>query len=162
ADVIVNSTSVDLNLDRGHVSSQINKLAGTELQKALYRKAKEINFWEYIVTSAFDLSNCKHIFHCALEPLNDNDKMRATVRLLLNEANRMSCNSIALPALGTGYLGYKPRDAATAIFLAVSDFVQFHGDRSHLEDITIVIYQTEENTFQAFKKVEAEMKPGKY
>ncbi|XP_052771463.1 uncharacterized protein LOC128211084 isoform X2 [Mya arenaria] len=169
ADVIVNSTSVDLNLDRGHVSSQINKLAGTELQKAMYRKAKEINFWEYIVTSAFDLSNCKHIFHCALEPLNDNDgtnqeksclsKMRATVRLLLNEANRMSCNSIALPALGTGYLGYKPRDAATAIFLAVSDFVQFHGDRSHLEDITIVIYQTEENTFQAFKKVEAEMKP---
>ncbi|WAR21221.1 PAR14-like protein, partial [Mya arenaria] len=137
ADVIVNSTSVDLNLDRGHVSSQINKLAGTELQKAMYRKAKEINFWEYI-------------------------KMRATVRLLLNEANRMSCNSIALPALGTGYLGYKPRDAATAIFLAVSDFVQFHGDRSHLEDITIVIYQTEENTFQAFKKVEAEMKPGKY
>ncbi|XP_052773760.1 uncharacterized protein LOC128212369 isoform X6 [Mya arenaria] len=169
ADVIVNSTSVDLNLDRGHVSSQINKRAGTKLQKAVYRNAKKINFWEYIVTSAFDLSNCKHIFHCALEPLNDNDgtkqeksclsKMRATVRLLLNEANRMSCNSIALPALGTGYLGYKPRDAATAIFLAVSDFVQFHGDRSHLEDITIVIYQTEENIFQAFKKVEAEMKP---
>ncbi|WAR21243.1 PAR14-like protein, partial [Mya arenaria] len=134
ADVIVNSTSVDLNLDRGHVSSQINKRAGTKLQKAVYRNAKKINFWEYI-------------------------KMRATVRLLLNEANRMSCNSIALPALGTGYLGYKPRDAATAIFLAVSDFVQFHGDRSHLEDITIVIYQTEENIFQAFKKVEAEMKP---
>ncbi|WAR21248.1 PAR14-like protein, partial [Mya arenaria] len=158
ADVIVNSTSVDLNLDRGHVSSQINKLAGTELQKAVYRKAKEINFWEYIVTSAFDLSNCKHILHCALEPLNDNDgtkqeksclsKMRATVRLLLNKANRMSCNSIALPALGTGYLGYKPRDAATAIYLAVCDFVQFHGDSCHLEVIKIVVYQTEENTFQ--------------
>ncbi|WAR21270.1 hypothetical protein MAR_015244, partial [Mya arenaria] len=83
--------------------------------------------------------------------------MRAMVRMLLNEANKMSCHSIALPALGTGNLGYHPKDAANAIFLAVCDFVELNGDTSHLQEIKIVIYKKDENTFQAFKKVQAEM-----
>ncbi|XP_052772168.1 uncharacterized protein LOC128211429 isoform X2 [Mya arenaria] len=167
ADVIVNSTSEDLDLEHGHVSAKINKHAGKKLQKAVNKEAKKINFWDYIVTKPFDLSNCKHIFHCALEPLKDIDQndqkdiclsnMRAMVRMLLNEANKMSCHSIALPALGTGNLGYNPKDAANAIFLAVCDFVELNGDTSHLKEIKIVIYEKEENTFQAFKQVEAKM-----
>ncbi|XP_052772173.1 uncharacterized protein LOC128211430 isoform X2 [Mya arenaria] len=167
ADAIVNSTSDDLNLENGYVSAKINRAAGKKLQKAVHKEANKINFWDYIVTEAFDLSNCKHIFHCALEPLKDIDQndqkdiclsnMRAMVRMLLNEANKMSCHSIALPALGTGNLGYHPKDAANAIFLAVCDFVELNGDTSHLQEIKIVIYKKDENTFQAFKKVQAEM-----
>ncbi|XP_052770829.1 protein mono-ADP-ribosyltransferase PARP14-like [Mya arenaria] len=167
ADAIVNSTSDDLNLENGYVSAKINRAAGKKLQKAVHKEANKINFWDYIVTEAFDLSNCKHIFHCALEPLRDIDQndqkdicssnMRAMVRMLLNEANKMSCHSIALPALGTGNLGYHPKDAANAIFLAVCDFVELNGDTSHLQEIKIVIYKKDENTFQAFKKVQAEM-----
>ncbi|WAR21291.1 DTX3L-like protein, partial [Mya arenaria] len=166
ADVIVNSTNEDLDLEQGYVSAKINKYAGKKLQKTVNKEAKKINFnfWDYIVTEAFDLSNCKHIFHCALEPLKDIDQkdicllnMRAMVRMLLNEANKMSCHSIALPALGTGNLGYHPKDAANAIFLAVCDFVELNGDTSHLQEIKIVIYEKDENTFQAFKKVQAEM-----
>ncbi|WAR21271.1 PAR14-like protein, partial [Mya arenaria] len=157
ADAIVNSTSDDLNLENGYVSAKINRAAGKKLQKAVHKEANKINFWDYIVTEAFDLSNCKHIFHCALEPLKDIDQndqkdiclsnMRAMVRMLLNEANKMSCHSIALPALGTGNLGYHPKDAANAIFLAVCDFVELNGDTSHLQEIKIVIYKKDENTF---------------
>ncbi|WAR21272.1 PAR14-like protein, partial [Mya arenaria] len=123
ADAIVNSTSDDLNLENGYVSAKINRAAGKKLQKAVHKEANKINFWDYI-------------------------NMRAMVRMLLNEANKMSCHSIALPALGTGNLGYHPKDAANAIFLAVCDFVELNGDTSHLQEIKIVIYKKDENTFQ--------------
>ena len=66
-DVIINTTSRDLNLRAGAISASILKAAGEELQRECNRKVPPggINPGEIVVTSGYDLM-CKDVYHVAL------------------------------------------------------------------------------------------------
>ena len=66
-DVIVNSVSANLDLQKGVVSKELVKKAGDTIQKEFYDQHKErINIGDITVTSAGNLKNHKKIFHVVL------------------------------------------------------------------------------------------------
>ena len=66
-DVIVNSVSASLDLQKGFVSKELVKKAGVTIQKECHDQHKEgINIGNITVTSAGNLKNHKNIYHVAL------------------------------------------------------------------------------------------------
>ena len=65
--------------------------------------------------------------------------LKSVIIKILHEVNNMKCGSVAIPALGTGNLGY-PRDVAATIMLdAVIEFTKTQWDPI-INDIRIVTY----------------------
>jgi O-acetyl-ADP-ribose deacetylase (regulator of RNase III) len=66
--VIVNTTTKNLQLNSGRVSKSILEGAGSQIQVQLNQyHPREISFGEVAVTRGFELA-CKFVYHGALEP----------------------------------------------------------------------------------------------
>ena len=65
-DVIVNSVSANLDLQKGFVSKELVKKAGDTIQKECDQHKEGIDIGDIAVTSAGNLKNHKKIFHVVL------------------------------------------------------------------------------------------------
>ncbi|XP_070569402.1 protein mono-ADP-ribosyltransferase PARP14-like [Ptychodera flava] len=139
ADVIVNTIERTCDLTRGAISRSILQVAGADLQDNINNETGgPIKEGDLIITSGGYL-NCKAVFHICTLGTQWNDGIAAS----------KMC-SIAIPAMGTGNLGY-PRDVvARMLYDEVKKFsIQEPG--STLSEVKVVVYDKDQPTCQAFE-----------
>ncbi|XP_053295537.1 poly(ADP-ribose) polymerase family member 14-related sequence 1 [Pleuronectes platessa] len=152
-EVIVNTTSEDLELKKGAVSNAILLAAGPKLQQLINAQDARGSFGEVIVTDGCRLKT-KKVFH-AIAPQWDKGQggtetiLTAIFKDCLDKAEDTSLTSIALPAVGTGNLGF-PRDLVASSML--SEISAFSMKKpKHLKEVVIVLYPGDAKTIQAFR-----------
>ncbi|XP_067657091.1 protein mono-ADP-ribosyltransferase PARP14-like [Haliotis asinina] len=153
-DVIVNTTSSSLDLNKGAVSASILETGGVTIQMECTAKYPDgIHSGQIAITGAGSLM-CKSIFHTCLPswPRDQNGEMSLQVLVAncLAKASDKQYRSIAFPALGTGNLGY-PRDVvAKTMMETVEQFGQLNPETS-LQEVKIVVYHKDSATIKAFE-----------
>ncbi|XP_053185149.1 poly(ADP-ribose) polymerase family member 14-related sequence 1 isoform X2 [Scomber japonicus] len=152
-EVIVNTASEDLALNRGAVSSAILGAAGPKLQQLVKAKNAKGNVGEVIVTDGCNLK-CKHVFH-AIAP-HWNNGQGATEKALsdifkdcLSKAEASGLTSISFSAIGSGNLGF-PRDLVASLMLDETIAFSSKKKPKHLKKVMIVLYPKDADTIQAF------------
>ncbi|XP_036065552.1 protein mono-ADP-ribosyltransferase PARP9 [Oryzias melastigma] len=146
-DVIVNTTSENLDLRRGAVSKALLEKAGHEMQKEIHN-AKKSNF--IISTKAYKL-NCKEVYHtfCVEKSRRDSQKIfYESITECLWTADAKEHKSISFPAIGTGNLGFSENEAATIMLDALKQFAQ---NAPESMAVYFVIHPSDHKVFQAFK-----------
>ncbi|PVD29541.1 hypothetical protein C0Q70_08792 [Pomacea canaliculata] len=150
-DVIVNSTSQDLNLTQGAISSSILKAAGPGLQRECKEKyPKGITGDKIACTNSFNM-RCKAIFHVALCNWANEaaaKQLESVVKSCLKEASKRHFTSMAIPALGTGTLRFPREVAARTIISTVNRFHQTSPNTS-LKEVKVVVFK-DPKTFEVF------------
>ncbi|XP_038046790.1 protein mono-ADP-ribosyltransferase PARP14-like [Patiria miniata] len=156
ADVIVNTSSNDLKLSVGLVSQAILQAAGPALQQecdtAIAARGK-VPSGSFVETGAAAMTNCKKIFHCVIDRYNSNTSEKtlgALVENLVERAEIIEVFSLAIPALGTGNLGYPADVTARVMYEAVAAFSSKHPN-GVLKDIRFVVYDKDMKTIKGFE-----------
>ncbi|XP_021378675.1 poly [ADP-ribose] polymerase 14-like isoform X2 [Mizuhopecten yessoensis] len=141
---IVNSTGDHLDLTRGAVSKAILKAGGQNIQVECNARRMDMQSRGLVVTSGGSLM-CRFILHVR-SCTRESDWAQA-VSTCLREADRLKCDSLTFPALGTGQIGCAPKDVADTMFTAIR---QLTDQLRHLRKVSIVIYQADMvDTFKA-------------
>ncbi|CAC5424291.1 Protein mono-ADP-ribosyltransferase PARP15 [Mytilus coruscus] len=136
-DAIVNTTSKDLQLNQGAVSAALLKVGGQALQdECLQNYPKGVGYGEVAVTSGYNLP-CSYV----LEKFIDG---------CLQEADSNGCRSIALPAMGTGKLGYPRDQVAKHMYSSVEQFAS-KNPSSNVTEVLFVLYDKDHQTVKAFE-----------
>ncbi|XP_033104491.1 protein mono-ADP-ribosyltransferase PARP14-like isoform X2 [Anneissia japonica] len=163
ADVIVNTTSRDLNLDSGNVSKALLKAAGSQLQQECdaFKAASggTIPLEGFVETGPAALK-CKKVFHTSSNQYQGQKSiqdMRKLLQILFSSASDMK--SIAIPALGTGNLKY-PADVVANIMY--EEAINFSSNRPHssLREIKFVVFHKDSKTIRAFETEIKDLKKG--
>ncbi|XP_071180461.1 Fanconi anemia group J protein homolog [Mytilus edulis] len=154
ANVIVNTTSTNLQLNYGAVSQSLLCVGGPQLQKECNQKYPDgVNIGDVAVTSGGSLK-CDVIFHGALPQWKDAGALtilQTFMKNCLTTANSHGYTSIAFPALGTGSLGF-PRDiVAREMFSSVQEFAR-DSPTSSVSDVRFVVYGGDSGTVKAFEE----------
>ncbi|XP_052088539.1 protein mono-ADP-ribosyltransferase PARP14-like isoform X3 [Mytilus californianus] len=156
-DAIVNTTSKDLQLNQGAVSAALLKVGGQALQdECLQNYPKGVGYGEVAVTSGYNLP-CSYVCHGSLDQWRkDGSSIKVLEKFIdrcLQEADGNGCKSIALPAMGTGKLGY-PRDlVATHMYSSVEQFAS-QNPSSNVTEVLFVLYDKDHQTVKAFEDEE--------
>ncbi|KAH3836593.1 E3 ubiquitin-protein ligase MYCBP2-like isoform X2 [Dreissena polymorpha] len=144
ADVLVNSVNQMLMLKSGKTSGSILREAGPDIQKECARKYPNgIAFGDIAVTKAYKLQ-CKSVYHVAMPAwdtpfLDPHQILCQTVCNCLERAHADKMSSMALPALGCGFLNFPPDVVMDTISECVSKFEETRP-KSTLNHVIIVIY----------------------
>ena len=144
SDAIVNTTLPELKLASGAVSKAILQKAGPAMQQScsLYiQQHKQLDEGKVCITQATGQLRCKVVFHITAPNSRKANALNQTVMLCLKEAEHNRLSSIAIPAIGTGGLSYKPSVAAQAMCEAVIEFGV--KQPAFLQHVRIVIFQKE-------------------
>ncbi|KAI8777413.1 poly [ADP-ribose] polymerase 14, partial [Biomphalaria glabrata] len=78
--------------------------------------------------------------------------MQDLVDKILIEADKLKVQTISIPTLGTGRLGYSAEITAQATVNAINDFARFNSN-STLKSIQLVVYPTDKEVLKAFKNI---------
>ena len=155
ADAIISTLLTSLNMDDGKMSQSIQEVAGTNVQAELkkIKSSKTVNVGEVCTTAAGALKSAKFIIHAVMDKSglgSPRPFIKGIVTASLNEAHRLGCKTVALPALGAGGLGYNAVDSAEATKAGLEDFEAAHGGQTTLRSVTLVIFDpTHMAPFQA-------------
>uniref|UniRef100_A0A3Q0R704 Macro domain-containing protein n=1 Tax=Amphilophus citrinellus TaxID=61819 RepID=A0A3Q0R704_AMPCI len=159
-DVIVNTTSLERDLNSGQVSKALLKKAGQRMQSEI-RSAPRTK--HIIITNAYNLQ-CKEVYHtfCINNGQEASHKVHYNVSLDSNKSNSAAKHhkSIAFPAIGTGNLGFTKKEAACIMSEAVVDFAKTFSGKM---DVYFVIFPSDSDTFQVvFQKSVVILQQGCY
>ncbi|XP_060564916.1 protein mono-ADP-ribosyltransferase PARP14-like [Ruditapes philippinarum] len=166
-DVIVNTTSHNLDLRNGAVSISLSKAAGKELQEEVTAKFPNGLDKRTIAVTGGHKLNCQFVIHTALSNFKENNpnesvkNLQKVMRKCLEEAHHKECQSIAFPAIGTGNLGFPREVVAKEMFKVVKKF-QKDFSKTSVQDVRFVIYQMDSHTLQAFKEEEIKLHGEQY
>ncbi|XP_071127799.1 protein mono-ADP-ribosyltransferase PARP15-like [Mytilus edulis] len=148
ADVIVNSCPSDMRLDtRPGLSKVMYDAAGNGLKTEIDKNYPNgIKVGDLAVTGGHSL-HCKKLYHGCLTSFfakRESGMLPETVlenfvTKCLVEANKYSVKSIVFPALGTGFLKFPPKTAASNVIKAIRDF-QTNNAQSSVKTVKIVIF----------------------
>ena len=141
SDAFVNTTQSDLHLASGAVSKAILSKAGQAMQQScsLYvQQYGQLDEGKVCVVQATGQLKCKEVFHIVAPNTKRANALNHTVMLCLKQAEHNKLRSIAIPAIGTGGLSYKPSVAAQGMCEAVIEFGITQP--VHLQHIRIVIF----------------------
>ncbi|CAI9714769.1 Hypothetical predicted protein [Octopus vulgaris] len=143
-DVIVNSTSKNLQLNNGSISKLILNAAGPEIQNECNQKyPRGISTSEIAVTKGYNL-NCKNVFHLVLPPwdVNSPDSILANLTQIittcLEKAERIEARNLAFPILGAGTLRYPIEKLPGIMYEAVKNYSDLNS--SQIKDVYFVVY----------------------
>ncbi|XP_078603208.1 protein mono-ADP-ribosyltransferase PARP14-like [Branchiostoma floridae x Branchiostoma japonicum] len=148
ADVLVNTTSGDLDLSRGGVARAFGQAGGQELQQLCNNHGKA-NAGDIVITQPAGTLRCKQVYHAVLPNWQESDQpLRTMVQDCLAFADEDGYTSIAFPAMGTGNLKY-PRDVAVSCMY--DEILSFSQDNpgTTLQDVRIIVF--DQPTVQAFE-----------
>ncbi|CAG2237686.1 unnamed protein product [Mytilus edulis] len=165
----------------GAVSAALLKVGGQALQDECKQNYPQgIGYGEVAVTSGYNLP-CSYVCHGSLDQWRkDGSSIKArnpcryvchgsldqwrkdgsSIKILekfidgcLQEADSNGCRSIALPAMGTGKLGY-PRDiVAKHMYTSVEQFAS-QNQSSNVTEVLFVLYDKDHQTVKAFEDEE--------
>ena len=141
SDAIVNTTQSDLNLATGAVSKAILKKAGRAMQQSCstyVQQHGQLDEGKVCAVQATGQLKCNEVFHIVAPNSKKANALNHTVMLCLKQAERNKLKSIAIPAIGTGGLSYKPSVAAQGMCEAVIEFGITQP--VYLQHIRIVIF----------------------
>uniref|UniRef100_A0A670ICM8 Poly [ADP-ribose] polymerase n=3 Tax=Podarcis muralis TaxID=64176 RepID=A0A670ICM8_PODMU len=153
ANVIVNSVSRDLQLDKGPLSKALLARAGMELQEQLTKEGqgKDIKEGCVLKTNGYALG-CFHVLHAHLPSWNQGKKSKILGEIVeecLETTEQLSLNSIAIPAIGTGNLLFPKQFVAKAMFDEVFKFSRKANPHS-LKEVHFVLHPSDTDTIKAF------------
>ncbi|KAH0621327.1 hypothetical protein JD844_022484 [Phrynosoma platyrhinos] len=154
-DVIVNSVNKELQLNQGPLSKALLGRAGAGLQTELTTEGQGKALKEGCVlkTRGYGLG-CSCVLHTILPTWNqgqnsEDEIVRDVVEECLTITEKLSLNSITIPAIGTGNLRFPKTLVAKLMFDQVSKFCQKRNPRS-LQEVHFVLHPTDTGTIQAF------------
>ncbi|XP_066497152.1 poly(ADP-ribose) polymerase family member 14-related sequence 1 isoform X2 [Hoplias malabaricus] len=144
-DAVVNAANDQLKLDKG-LSKALSDAAGPQLQEACNKiiKKRTLNVGDAVVTKAGGRLCCKCIIHGvgpsynSSNPQSSVDLLKKCVKRSLNIADRDNCQSIAIPAISSGSLGFPLDLCANTIVGAVKEFLEFVSEDSCLKKIHLI------------------------
>jgi O-acetyl-ADP-ribose deacetylase (regulator of RNase III) len=154
-DVIVNTTSDDLNLKNGAVSKLILQKAGDVIQQDLnknYPKGLENNASKVAISTSGNIRNLKRIFHISLKSFEATAEIEKTFKDTLKEildiCDQNNFNSVAMPAFGTGVLGYDRNTVAEWMFETTNEYLKTN---TNIKKVLFVLYDKDVATIDAFQ-----------
>ncbi|TSM60565.1 Poly [ADP-ribose] polymerase 14 [Bagarius yarrelli] len=153
-DVVVNSITSDLALNRGAVAQAILAAAGPQIQTLLNQQATgPVNTGGIFVTNGCNLKN-KLVFHVVAPHWNDGPgsaqtHLESIVDRCLDLAEQHKQGSIVFPAIGTGNLGF-PKNLVLHIML--DSILKFSKNRAshHVQEVMIAVHPGNHSTIQVF------------
>jgi poly [ADP-ribose] polymerase 10/14/15 len=153
----VNTTSPNLVLANGAVSSLILQAAGPSLQAECtdyVQKKPSLAVGEIAVTKGYNLS-CKAIYHGSCIGWDNGagpceQSVRDLLKTVFHEAHRSRMTSIAIPAIGTGNLKIPHALVARMMYEEAKEFSSKNSNTA-LKDIRFVIYDKDLPTIAAFE-----------
>ncbi|XP_053407521.1 protein mono-ADP-ribosyltransferase PARP14-like [Mercenaria mercenaria] len=164
-DVIVNSTSPDLQLQRGALSNALLKAGGSKIQQECNQKYQDgIEVGDVAVTTAGKLK-CSKIYHITMKHFDHRNPrvclkgLNECVTACLQDADQNGCKSISFPAMGTGAQKYPKDKVAKEMFKAVSTFGSKNSSTA-IRNVRFVIYTEDDETFEEFVTEEKNWKGG--
>uniref|UniRef100_S4R7X1 Poly [ADP-ribose] polymerase n=1 Tax=Petromyzon marinus TaxID=7757 RepID=S4R7X1_PETMA len=152
SDVIINTTSANMKLDSGKVSSAIFRKAGPTLQNLVDNivQGQSIRSGQIVKTDVTGLNLCCHmVYHTSLGSWDNGKHLHKFMKHSLEMAHRDGVSSISFPALGTGMLSYPPAMVSSFMFSEVINFSQSH-QKTMLKDIRFVIFSKDQLVISAF------------
>ncbi|XP_046369034.2 protein mono-ADP-ribosyltransferase PARP14-like [Haliotis rufescens] len=154
ADVIVSSSNTNLDLDRGMVSKSLVKHAGPAIQAECKEKYPDgIQLGDIAVTKGGDMQCVEQIYHCVLPNWSEDTGKQTlidTLNALLLKAHNGGWGSVAIPALGTGHLGYARTLVAKVMYETVIQFGKDNTD-TPLRDVLFIVYPGDQESCQVFE-----------
>ncbi|XP_049566397.1 protein mono-ADP-ribosyltransferase PARP14 isoform X2 [Orcinus orca] len=154
-DVVVNSISSDLELNRGPLSKALLEKAGQKLQEELKTAGQgvAVEVGTVIQTSGCNL-HCHHVLHVvAPDWTNDSTSSRKIMENIIRECleitESLSLNSIAFPAIGTGNLGFPKNIFAELITSEVFKFSS-RNQPTTLQEVCFLLHPSDHGNIQAF------------
>ncbi|MEO0102799.1 MAG: macro domain-containing protein [candidate division WOR-3 bacterium] len=127
----------------GGVAGAIHRAAGPELEEEC-KKLAPIKPGEAVITKSYKLPN-RYVIHC-LGPVYGKDKpedklLAACYQNALKMAEEYKIDSIAFPAISTGYFGYPIKEAAEVAFKTIQEIIPH---LRFLKKIRFVLYTKED------------------
>lgn len=163
-DVIVNTSSPDLDITRGAVSRSILKAAGGELKNEIAQISAikqgsqriRVEYGEVVETFGYRLK-CQRIFHGTLYKWTDDktksqDVLQRFVKKCISLADERKFKTLAFPAIGTGHLQIPPDVVGSCVKKVVEEYSMSHPLTS-VEEIIFVIYEMDIGILQKFKDI---------
>ncbi|XP_024625061.1 poly [ADP-ribose] polymerase 14 isoform X5 [Neophocaena asiaeorientalis asiaeorientalis] len=154
-DVVVNSISSDLELNRGPLSKALLEKAGQKLQEELKTAGQgvAVEVGTVIQTSGCNL-HCHRVLHVvAPDWTNDSTSSRKIMENIIRECleitESLSLNSIAFPAIGTGILGFPKNIFAELITSEVFKFSS-RNQPTTLQEVCFLLHPRDHGNIQAF------------
>ncbi|MEM0493213.1 MAG: macro domain-containing protein [Candidatus Thermoplasmatota archaeon] len=146
---VVNAANAQLKRGGG-VAGAIHRAAGPELEMECRRFAP-IRPGEAVITKGYKLPN-EYVIHC-LGPVYGVDRpedelLSRCYRNALDLAEKHRIDSVAFPALSTGFFGYPVKDAAEVAFRTIISMIP---TLKHVKRIRFVLYS--DSDYEVHKKV---------
>lgn len=152
-DVIVISANKSLNLKRsGTLPAQCLNRVGDLLQTELnFCYPKGVDWNQVIMTGPHNLSNIKSLFHAVCPPfvLQTKQKVDSISQITfqcLKLLDKENYESIAIPSIGAGNLGYAPRMIAKSMMTTIFEYLTKNFKKKF--SIRIVIFEKDFETFK--------------
>jgi O-acetyl-ADP-ribose deacetylase (regulator of RNase III) len=139
ADALVNAANTGLRMGSG-VAGALRRAAGDALNDEAVAKGP-VALGDVATTDAYDL-DAEYVIHAAAMPAGGQataDSIREATRNTLVEADMLDCETLVIPALGTGVAGFSLREGARIICEEIADFAP-----SSLRDVRVVAYSGED------------------
>lgn len=155
-DAIVNAANDLLELNAG-LSKALSDAAGPELQEAckqIIKKRTKLKVGDVVLTEACKLP-CNYVIHAvgphydSSDPQKSISLLKNTVRRSLNLADTENCQSLAIPAISSGSIGFPLDLCADTIVLALKDFFEFMNGDTCLKEIHLI--DINDKTIEAFE-----------
>ncbi|XP_013388979.2 uncharacterized protein LOC106157780 [Lingula anatina] len=163
ADIIVNTTSRDLKLANGAVSKSLLSAGGNVLQVECDQQAPNgLQFGDIVETSGGNLK-CKRVFHGSClnwSSSGSEECLRKLVKTCLFTADKGNYTSIAIPAIGTGNLGFPKDVVARAMYEEIANFSTSKPETT-LREVRLVVYDKDHATVAAFEDEIRQLKRGR-
>lgn len=158
-DVIMVTTSPNLNLSSGAACKSVLREGGQELQnecKELYQN--DIKMGEIAVLHGHGTLECNRVYLTALPGMSSEIDPKQVVHKVMTDSLEMASKhnkrSILYCAMGTGQLRYPVDLVAMTMYQAVIEFDQKHP-KTTLKDVKFILYPKDFSTLKAFEEEEA-------
>lgn len=135
ADGLVNAANTGLRMGAG-VAGALREAGGEELNTEAVSKGP-IDLGEAVATDAHDLA-AEYVVHAAAMPPGGQataDSIRDATRNALARADELGCESLVLPAIGTGVAGFSLEEGARIICEVLADY-----EPASLSDVRFIAY----------------------
>lgn len=135
ADTLVNAANTGLQMGAG-VAGALRKAAGEELNEAAVSKGP-IDLGDAVETDAYDL-NATYVIHAAAMPPGGQataESIRDATQNALERADDLGCESLVVPAIGTGVAGFSTEEGARIVCEVLDEF-----EPDTLQDVRFIAY----------------------
>ncbi|XP_048245653.1 protein mono-ADP-ribosyltransferase PARP14-like [Haliotis rufescens] len=154
ADVLVTSVSPDLDLNKDSLSRVVSAMAGPDLQTSLDGRYPHGVRVGDVVDAMPGRLHCSLILHACLSRFDGDyhgdciSTLRTVLLKCLQLTTQRGFKSIALPALGTGQLGYPP---STVVELLMGVYSEITSDMGSGLEVFVIVEPPKHRLFQALR-----------